>query len=99
MIQFFMIHKVVSLLFLSFTLTFNTNAQTIISGVVCSKIDNEPIPFAAISHTKNKFGIYADESGKFEIEISEKYLGDTLKFYCVGFEEICLIIRNGNFLN
>ncbi len=59
-------------------------AQHFIIGKVIT--NKASVPYALIIHNKTAFGVYANESGNFKLEIPEKCIKDSVIVSCVGFE-------------
>lgn len=61
-------------------------SQEYIQGKVLDSITNEPIAFTFIIFNQNNIGIVANEEGDFKLNINSKFLSDTLKISCIGYE-------------
>ena len=75
------------LLFLLLTCSILANAETI-TGVVVDENTNQPLPYATISSINGHFGIIADESGSFLLELKEVNEQDTFQVSYVGYHTI-----------
>lgn len=83
--------KKTSLLFLLF-LGFFMNAQ-IISGIILSKEDQQPIPYAKIAIENKNAGTIADENGNFKIDLTDLNPKTTLQIEVGGFEKYAISIE------
>lgn len=63
----------------------NSWAQTLLKGTVYSA-ENEPIPYAHIGIPDAGIGTASFEDGRFQLNVPDKFLKDTLVFSALGFE-------------
>lgn len=72
-----------------FTISVNLFGQSTvyIQGKVFDSKTQLPIPFSFITLNQNKLGIIANEEGDFKININPKFLSDTLKISCIGYDQ------------
>lgn len=73
--------------------TQSTIAQEIKSVVFCTETLN-PIPYVNIGIPNKNSGTVSDEEGNFTLKIKAQYLGDSLKFSCIGYESKTLSIKD-----
>jgi len=57
-----------------------------IQGKVFDSETNLPISFSFIILNQNNLGIVANEEGDFKININSKFLSDSLKISCIGYD-------------
>ena len=79
--------------FLLLSGTFFSKAQE--SKIAGEVVDhkNKPIPYANIILRKYKAGAFSDESGKFELNVSELMDDDLLEISCIGYAPVQLIVK------
>jgi hypothetical protein len=75
-----------TLFFWFFCLNLYGQPTEYIQGKVLDLITKEPISFAFIILNQNNIGIVANEEGDFKININSKFLSDTLKISCIGYQ-------------
>ena len=86
------------LLVLVFLLTLGTvTAQRKITGTVSSAQDNKPAAGVTVSVKGTTIGTFADENGRYEIMVPEKY--KTLVFAFVGLKTLEVAIGASNEIN
>lgn len=69
-----------------FSISLFGQSNIYIQGKIFDSKTNLPISFSFITLNQNKLGIIANEEGDFKINISSKFLSDTLKISCIGYE-------------
>lgn len=74
------------------------NAQ-IISGIIQSKIDKEPIPFARIGILDENYGVISNENGEFSIDLTNVDKNKNLVVQVGGYENYSIKIQNINSKN
>ena len=79
-------YLIATLFFWIFYLNLYGQPSEFIQGKVLDSITNEPISFAFIILNQNKIGIVANEEGDFKINVNSKFLSDTLKISCIGYQ-------------
>lgn len=84
----------VLIIFLLFN--FPTNAQLTVEGVVLSKNDSKPIPYANIQDKTRFIGIQSDSTGRFKL--TSKYKNLRLTASSVGYEPETMTLDGDNFI-
>ena len=69
------------------------NGQTI-SGVVSEKGSDIPIMYVSIGIMGKNISAFADQNGKYTLQITPEYYNDTLRFSCVGFRSYSVKISD-----
>ena len=59
----------------------------LISGIVLSKDENQPIPYAKIGILNSNFGVQADENGKFQIQLENVSKDKELMVAVAGYKQ------------
>jgi hypothetical protein len=83
-----------------FIFSFNSFAQTIVSGTLVSFESKQVIPFAHIyltnTNTGSFLGTVSDTNGNFTLKISDERLNDSITISCVGYDNLKLKITTVN---
>lgn len=74
--------------------TFHSSlCQVAVNGKVLDQKSKRPIPFVNIGILKANIGTLSNEDGSFRLQISEKWLNDSLTFSSLGYERKSIAIR------
>lgn len=66
-------------------------SQKVVSGTVVDSETNETIPYVNIGILKQSLGTVSNESGKFEFEVKDDFMKDTIKVSSIGYKTISLV--------
>jgi hypothetical protein len=78
---------------------FFTNAQTVFSGKIVNKINQENIPFATVGLVRENVGTTALEDGSFILVSTNTKPNDTLIFTSIGYKPLKLPVANNDLKN
>lgn len=88
--------KFTCLLLLLFSVIVNAQSEIVLSGVVTSETDGQPIPGANVVVLKTTNGTSTDFDGKYSITVSNN---DVLEFSSLGYETQIIIFNGQSSLN
>ena len=80
-------------LFLLFLICFNSYGQITLTGEI-TDVFNKPIQYCSIGVIGKPIGTVTNEEGKFEIKIKQNYLEDSIKIFCLGYNERVFLIKD-----
>ncbi|WP_036154330.1 carboxypeptidase-like regulatory domain-containing protein [Maribacter forsetii] len=71
--------------------TYSIFSQNVVSGTVVDSETNETIPYVNIGILKQTLGTVSNESGKFEFEVKDDFMKDTIRVSSIGYKTISLV--------
>lgn len=74
-------------------LLFTIQAQISIKGKLTDE-KNEAVPYASIGSIKSNLSVLSDAYGLFEIKLKGISTSDSIKFYAIGYKELCIPLNN-----
>lgn len=66
-------------------------SQKVVSGSIVDSETNETIPYVNIGILKQSLGTVSNEAGKFEFEVQDDFMNDTIRVSSIGYKTISLV--------
>ena len=87
-----MIKKISFSILISLSFIYSTFAQKSFSGTVISSNLKDPLSYVNIGVLNKDIGTVSNEKGKFELELKEEFLKDSLTFSIIGYRSLTIPI-------